>query len=223
VREIAPELRVIEHPLRALGIAFGTRTTIVSLRGGGLWIHSPGPFDREQAAAIDALGPVRFLAAPNRMHHLFAGEAAQRWPAARLCLAPGLASKRPDLPPADVLGDVPPPGWPDEIELAHVRGAPQLDEVVFLHRPSRSLLLTDLCFNFGPPRGLWEALLQRANRMRGFGPSRLMRHALIRDRAAFRESVARISAWDFERIVLAHGDLLLRDAARSWREAWAWL
>jgi hypothetical protein len=223
VREIAPDLRVIDHPLRALGIDFGTRTTVVSLRGGGLWIHSPGPLQPVEASAIDALGRVRFVVAPNRMHHLFAGDAALRWPAARLCLAPGLARKRPDLPPGETLGDAAPPDWPDELDLLHVRGAPRLDEIVFLHRPSRSLLIADLCFNFGPPHGAWEALVQRANRMRGFGPSRLMRRALIRDRAEFRRSVARVSAWDFERIVLAHGELVLRDAARSWREAWAWL
>jgi hypothetical protein len=223
LRALAPELWVLEQPLRALGIGFGTRTCVARLRDGGLWIHSPGPLDAVQSAAVDALGAVRFLVAPNQMHHRFLGQAMRRWPDARLCLAPGLARKRPDLPISETLGDVPPPDWPDEIDLLHVRGTPRLEELVFLHRPSRSLLIADLCFNFGAPRSAWEALLQRANRMRGFGPSRVMRLALIRDRGAFRESIARISAWDFERIVLAHGDLVERGARRAWRDAWAWL
>jgi len=45
----------------------------------------------------------------------------------------------------------------------------------------------------------------------------------VRDRAAARRQVDRMLAWDIERIVLAHGDLVERNGREVLREAYAWL
>jgi hypothetical protein len=110
----------------------------------------------ELAAAIDAEGPVRHLVGPNRLHHLFLGRWGARYPAAQLWAAPGLAKKRSDLmftgtvgSPAGAGSSSPAiaPNWTTEIEPLLLAGAPLLNEVVFHHRPSRTLICTDLLFN----------------------------------------------------------------------------
>ena len=68
-------LWTVAAPLKALGLAIGTRMTIVRLANGELWLHSPIRPTAEIREAIDALGPVRYIVAPNLFHHMFAGEA----------------------------------------------------------------------------------------------------------------------------------------------------
>jgi glyoxylase-like metal-dependent hydrolase (beta-lactamase superfamily II) len=57
---------------------------------------------------------------------------------------------------------------------------------------------------------------------RRFGPSRFD-PLLIRDRAAARLSLERILAWDFDRVILAHGDVVERGGRAALREGYAWL
>jgi hypothetical protein len=58
--------------------------------------------------------------------------------------------------------------------------------------------------------------------VRGFGPTYLER-LLVRDRAAARRSLERILAWDFERVVVAHGAVLESGGREALRAAYTWL
>jgi hypothetical protein len=40
------------------------------------------------------------------------------------------------------------------------------------------------------------------------------------DKARVREGLARILAWDFERVILSHGDIITRDARQIVAQAW---
>jgi hypothetical protein len=46
---------------------------------------------------------------------------------------------------------------------------------------------------------------------------------LIRDHRAARQSLERILGWDFDRIVVAHGDVLSSGGRETLREGYAWL
>ena len=80
-----------------LGLTIGTRMSVVRLAGGGLWLHSPVALDGQTRNALDALGPVRFLVAPNRFHHTYLPQARDAYPQAKIFGAPGLADKRRDI------------------------------------------------------------------------------------------------------------------------------
>ena len=54
------------------------------------------------------------------------------------------------LAPAAALSEVP-PEWAGEIEIIPVAGMPRLSENALIHRPSGTLVLTDLVFNLA-----WE-------------------------------------------------------------------
>ena len=51
----------------------------------------------------------------------------------------------------------------------------------------------------------------------------IFERVLIRDRAAAREQVGRMLAWDADRIVLAHGDIIETGGREVLRRAYAWL
>ena len=55
-----------------------------------------------------------------------------------------------------------------------------------------------------------------------FGPSRLMK-TMVKDRAALRRSIDALLDWDFDRIVLSHGDIVEAEGKNALRTAFAWL
>ncbi len=223
LRELTANLWVVDRPQRFYGLEVGTRMTVIRLPGERLLLHSPVSLDAELRRELEAIGRVCFVVAPNRVHHLHAGEVAAAYPDARLWVAPGLPRKRPDLVFAGVLDDEAPAEWRDEVEQVFFRGRPYENEVVFFHRPSRTLILCDLAFNFGARTATPTRLLMRLLRSYGrFGPSTLDPW-LIRDRTAARQSLERILAWDFDRVVVAHGDILPSGGRDALRQGYAWL
>lgn len=222
LQPIADDVWTAAHDLKMFGVHFPGRMTVVRLQGGALWLHSPVPIDDALAAELEALGPVRYLVAPNRYHHLHMGLAIERFPKAEVWAAPGLASKRPDLRIDRTLGETDPP-WADEIGQHLVQGAPELNESVFLHRASGSLVFADLAFNVHECDGLMSRMVYRmAGAWQRFEQSRLWRR-FTRDRDAARDSVETILAWDFERVIPCHGKLVEEDAKAALRTALWWM
>lgn len=224
LRELAPDLWVTEQPLRFLGIEMGTRMSAIRLHSGALFLHSPVRLDPELRKELDALGPVRFAVAPNRYHHLFAGDTLAAYPDVELYAAPGLPERRRDLTFHAVLSDAPPPGWAGEIDQLWFRYMSLLNEVIFFHRASRTLLLTDLSANFRAPVPLSTRLFLAAfgRPPDSFGPTRLERW-FTRDRSAARAAMEKILAWDFDRVVVAHGEVLETGGPAALRAGYDWL
>jgi hypothetical protein len=223
LRPLAEDLWVAERLQTFYGLPVGTRMTVLRLSGERLLLHSPVALDAGLRAELDSIGRVRYAVAPNRLHHLYAGEVAKVYPGARLWVAPGLERKRPDLAFVAVLGDEAPEEWREEVRQVFFRGRPYENEVVFLHRASRTLILCDLAFNFGPGAAAPTRLLMKLLRSYGrFGPSKLD-PLLIRDRDAARKSLESILAWDFDRVVVAHGDVLESGGREALRAGYAWL
>ncbi len=223
LEQLAENLWVAWRPQTFYGLPVGARMTVFRLTGGRLLLHSPVVLDPGLREELDALGRVCFAVAPNRVHHLHAGDVATVYPGTRLWVAPGLERKRPDLVFEAILGDDAPEEWRGEVEQVFFRGRPYENEVTFFHRASRTLVLCDLAFNFGPRAPQPTRFLMRLIRSYGYmGPSKLDPW-LIRDRRAARESLERILAWDFDRVIVAHGDVLEHGGHETLRRGYAWL
>lgn len=223
LRALAPDLWVAEQPLGNALVELGVRMTVIRLRDGSLFLHSPVRLSRATRAALDPLGEVRSVVAPNRAHHLFAGDYPAGYPNARLFAAPGLPRKRPDLTFAQELGDEAPAAWRGQLEQHLFRGAPFLNEVVFFHPASRTLVLTDLAFNV--PKGRREGariFLWLSGAEGRFGPHRFVRF-MTRDRKAARASLERILAWDFDRVIVSHGEVLETGGREAVRKGFEFL
>jgi hypothetical protein len=223
LRAIADDVWAYERDLR-LPVGFlPSRATVVRRADGGIIIHSPLAFDDATARAIDALGEVRALVAPSCLHHLFLKAATERWPHASVLGAPGLEKKLRGLrfSPLPRAGVAPEIG--DDLAVRRVEGVPYITEHVFLHARSRTLIVTDLLFNVHEVRGFgMKIFLWLGGAWKKTAQDRVWR-VLIRDRAATSRSVADILAWDFERVVIAHGDVIDNDAKYRTRAALAWI
>lgn len=219
---ISDELWSTTAPLRFWGIETGTRMTIVRLRDGGLFVHSPLPLEGGLEAEVDALGPVRAVVAPTLFHHISIAAWKAVYPDAVFCCAPGLEKKRSDIAWDRVLGDRPEPEWAGELEQVLFAARTLENEVVFHHPATRTMICADVIFNLSrhPDRLTRLVALLLWNREPG---ATWLEHVVIRDRAGAREQMGRMLAWKPERILLAHGSPVERDGEAVLRRAYAWL
>ncbi|HZO14651.1 MAG TPA: DUF4336 domain-containing protein [Polyangiaceae bacterium] len=220
LREIANDVWVCERPLKFLRVEIGTRMTVVKL-GGHAWVCSPVEPNDALRRELDGLGEVRHVVAPNRYHHLFVEAFSKTYPAAQLYGSPGITRKRRDLQMQAIRET---PNWGDEIACERLGGMPILDELAFLHRPSRTLLLTDLMMHFDPK---FPRLTDWVMRLEGVrdepGVPRTVRMLMIRDRTKLRTSIERILEWSFDRIVFAHGPIIEQRGHEIFERATRWL
>lgn len=211
ISEVAADLFTAEDVLSLPGgFKMPVRMAAIRLPRGGLLVHSPIALTDGLLVSVARLDAVEYLLAPNRNHHRFVGPWLARFAGARLYGAPGLPAKRPDLKFTGVLGQetAPPAPWSSVLDQTMIEGAPGLSETVFFHRPSRSLLVTDLLFNIVRPANLLTKLILSMTGTRGrLAMSRLWRR-YTKDRRALKASVERVLSWDFDRLLPAHGEIL---------------
>lgn len=206
MRSIAENLWTLRYPLPVLGSHFGRNVTLIRLRSGKVVIHSTGKFSREDVEAIRRLGEPGWLVDASRFHDTLKAEGRAAFPHVPYLVPPGFDDgrrlKSQPLLPA-------PPEWSGELEIVRLGGMPWVEEHVFFHVPSRSLIVCDLVFNFGARRSGWIYHLARPlmGLRDGVGMSFFFRLS-VRNRAAFLASLAEVLRWDFQRIIVGHGEPL---------------
>jgi len=209
LKQFAPGIHLVESTVRFYGVRIQTRMTVVQLSDSRLFLHSPVALDAAIRRDLESLGEVAFIVSPNKIHHLSIGQYVGAYPRAKVFASPGLPERRPDLTFENVLGDRPDPAWAAELDQAEIRGNVFFAEIVFLHRPSRTLIVADLVENLD--RETASRFGRALARLFGVGstPVASPEHRLYTaDVEAAAESLERVRSWDFERIVLSHGGLI---------------
>ncbi|NOV30970.1 DUF4336 domain-containing protein [Methylomonas sp. ZR1] len=200
-----------------------TRATFIKLRDGLVWVHSPIEPSAQLVAEIAEIGPVRYVLAPNKSHHLFFTPFIKAFPNAEGYIAPGLAEKRPDLSAYPVLPPLEKPAWTTELIPVFVEGLPIINETAWFHSATGTLILTDLLFCFGAEHfGLARVVARLLGVYDQLAMSRTMK-LLVKDKAALARTVDALLALDVERIVLAHDRIIENDAKRQLSAAFNWL
>ncbi len=200
------------HAFTANGLPITTRMTVVRLPGGKLLIHSPIPLGDALRREMDGLGRVAFIVAPNKMHHLFLAPFAAAFPDATVYGPKGLRKKRTDLGEITELPTGNVPAWQPDLEHLAFAGIPAVNESLWFHRPSATLIVTDL-LQWMQGKLAWSiktyAILTGVRH--SLAIPRTVR-ALVRDRAAAAQSAECVLRWPFSRVVMAHNTILSVDA-----------
>lgn len=230
LKPVAENVWIVDSGPLGRWMRLPVRMTVVRLGSGALWLHSPTRSTPSLRAELAALGPVAHLVAPNSAHWMFAAEWQRACPDAATWAGPGLreraAVRKSGLRLDGDLSDAPPPVWSDEIDQVVVPGGLGFREVVFLHRPSRTLVLTDLVANLEASRlplaartfaGLVGALAPN-----GRAPIYLRMVVKLRREDAAAAAI-RMIGWGPERVIFAHGAWFARDGTAQLRRALDWL
>ena len=220
---VADGVWLANEPVSIVGMSLTATMTVLALDDANALVYSPIALSPKLRSAVESVGRVAHLYAPNTFHHLHIAEWAAIYPEARVHAPAGLGRKRADLEIDRSHGDPADPAFAATIDEVEIRGF-RLEESVVLHRPSRTLVVADLVHNVGRPDGIWPALYTRAM---GFHDrvalSRMIRWTGFSDRAASRASIDRVLALPFDRIVVGHGAPIERGAKQALAEAFEWL
>lgn len=215
-------LWTVRVPLTFHGMPFGTRMAVIDT-GEGLLLYSPVQATDARVQAVRALGEVRWIVAPNPLHHLFVEGWIAACPDAVTVAAPGLPERRGDLRWDHLLDDEIDTPWPEDHVATEVfHGHPSHVEIVLLHRPTGTLLVADLVQNLGHPVDGWSArhrwMLGLAGMARRPGPPTDLK-LTVTDPAAMAASADRVAAWEPTRILPCHGPPIDRDVQQIWTRA----
>jgi hypothetical protein len=213
--------------VRDMGIMFTTRMTVVKLADGSLWVDSPVPVPFETLKGITELGPVRYLVAATprhvwrleRWHTLF--PEAQLW----VSRSTPMTLKGGPLPLTGVLSDAPYHGWADDLDQLAFKGSPLIEEVLFLHKESGTVMLDDLIQVHPIVKGkpLRNALAKLGGVASPYGGVALDIRLSFTDRDLARRSLEKLLSWNFDKLIIGHGDCIEKDAKPFVERAFRWL
>ncbi len=214
---------VATAPVSMLGLRLTSTMTVLRLGDGSLLVHSPIAITPERRAAVEALGRVAHLYAPNTFHHLRINDWATAFPGARVHAPRALSKKRSDVRIDRSHDAAAEPAFAGVVEELRIAGF-RLEESALFYRPARTLVLADLVHNVGKPEDGWTKLYARAM---GFydrvALSKMIRWTAVSDEAALRRSLDQLLALDFERLIVGHGTPLTSGAKEALGAAFAWL
>jgi hypothetical protein len=224
VEYIPGQIWLSQYPVHFGGMDFYSRMTVIRLSDGSLMLHSPCDIDDQMKQSIEQIGKVAHIAAPGSYHYLHLVSAQQAFPEAQAYICPGVERKIPSLDFDWILADRAPEVWDEDLAQVLVRGTRFIWEVAFFHKPSKTLVLVDLVENIGDRTegvgwGLklwWKVVFRMWNSAKPAPEYRMG----WKDKKAAKRSLERILQWDFERVILAHGDLIEGNAKAIVREAW---
>ena len=206
------------------GFEFGARMTVVRLESGALWIHSPIELSPQLKNELDALGEIGFVVSPFRFHYQHMEEFYAAYSNARFYAAPNFDMEK--MKSVRFAGRLRPAAraeWAKDLDQLPVRGNALDDEIVFFHKASRTLIVTDLCFNIPDDRSRFTSLVAGVLGVReNLAPSRNFK-LCTRNKTLVRQTIRKILQWDFDRIILSHGEIVESGGKQKFVKAFAYL
>jgi len=249
IRDVTPNIVTLSTPFSRFGrIRIGGRGTIVKLTSGALAVFSPVALTPEVSAKLRSMGNnLKYITAPDMEHHIFLGDWAQAFPSAHIIGPEGLDQKRAQ---DTSLASVPlqtafsaenklqvsvSEEFDHDFEYEFVDAHPN-KELVFYFKPDKTVIEADYFFNLpateqysrtGEPatQGLWTKLFSSLTNTQGkaMGQKRMLWYGMsANNRASFDTSTRRIAAWDFQRIIPCHGDVIEDDAKGIFKKVFEW-
>jgi len=229
IREVIPGIWIFSKPFSKLGLPFGGRSTAIKLENGDVWVVPSTPLSTETKATLAELGPVRYLVSPDVEHHFFLEEFKKEYPEAKVIGVEGLIAKKAGTLTLDgAYGKDPIEtkyGFEPEITAHYFAGFKNKD-IAFLHAPSKTLITADLIFNL--PGTEQYAKVNKNIKVPIFGTitpygkvHKFLLGNLAVDATLMAKDAKIVSEWDFERIIMCHGDVIETDGKKAWVEAYS--
>jgi len=247
IREVNSFITTLSVPFWRFGkIKNGGRGTLVRMAAGGVAVFSPVALTADVKKTVSSLGELRYITAPDIEHHIFIGDWHKEYPNAKIIGVEGLPEKRTkqkneEVPFAVIF---------KKSELGKTKIDAEFDkefdyeyvpshtnkELVFCHKPSRTLLVADYFSNLpateqfsktneSPTTGALTRWFTSVTNTQGdaLGQKRLLWYALsASDRPAFNASAARINTFDFDTIVPCHGDVIESGGKGVFQKVFEW-
>ncbi len=199
----------------------GRRMTVIEGGDGEVALHSAIELQDADLGIVDGIGRVAVVLVPNSFHCSDASFWAERHPDAKVLvprqIEDAMAKK---LTRVDgVIEDGLP--WGGDDFVAYPLAGTRMGEVLFYHRPSRTLIATDIVFHYWREdfRGMAKFFMKLNGALDHFGPTRLAKRFFIKDKPAFADSMRPVLELDVDNVIMSHGRVVEGDGGKMMREA----
>ena len=221
-------LWIVDGPdVRDMFLTFTTRMMIVKLFDGSLWINSPVPVSYDMLNKITALGPVKYLVAATPRHVWRLDEWHTLFPEAQLWAPKDspFTLQKGHLSFTGILGEEPFEGWANDLDQLVFKGNPLISEVFFYHKASKTVIMDDLIQIHPIIKGkpFTNALIKLEGVIAPDGGVGLDLRLTFTHRNEARQSLKKLLSWDFDKLIIAHGVCIEKDAKSFVEKAFHWL
>src|SRR5258708_1482087 len=228
MQAFAQNVWTVDGPnVRDFGVLFTTRMTVLKLSDGSVWVDSPVPVPFDTLKHITVLGPVSYLVAATPRHVWRLEAWHTLFPKAQVW-APRttpLTLKKGHLPFTGMLGDAPNPEWADDVDQLAFKGNPLIEEVLFFHKASRTVILDDLIQIHPRVKGklLRNALFKLEGVASPQGGVPIDIRLSFTRRNLARRSLEKLLSWAFAKLIIGHGVCIEKDAKPFVEQVFHWL
>ncbi|KAK7683457.1 hypothetical protein QCA50_013290 [Cerrena zonata] len=233
IREVTKGVWTFSTPFKRSGIIpFGGRSTAVQLKEGGVWVLASTPLNDVTKSKLAELGDVRWIIGADAVHYMFLNQFKKEYPNAKVIAVADAASKVAEdgLKFDGAWGSDPPDtkyGFEDDIQHCYFSGFRNKD-VAFFHPASKTLIEADLLLNLPPTEqysksgtsGQIPFLGQFVSPWSGLH-KRMVWYTGV-DKEAMKRDARTVAAWDFERIIPCHGDVIEKNGKKAWTSVYEW-
>ena len=232
MNEFAPNVWIADGPVvEFYGFPYPTRMVVIRLNSGYSWVWSPVQINDTLAAEVETkAGLVKYIVSPNKIHHLFLKQWSEKYPDAKVYAPPGLKRRK----VADGIhfdatfgADETEPPFHDEIDSVIVQGSYIMEEVAFLHRASKTVIICDLIQRH-PDEAMtgFKGMLMRLNGVVGNKGScprewRFSFWPFGKEKARKARDI--ILSWKADKLIVAHGTCVEEGASAVIERALSWI
>jgi hypothetical protein len=234
-KPLGPDIGIVDGPLEyfttagvTIPLPFSTRMTVVRLKNGDLFLHSPIAFEATLAGRLQSIGRIGHLVSPNQFHYAHIGEWSRAFPDAVTWASPGVRTRARArgivVQFTTDLGAQAPDEWRNEIGQTVIPGG-IFGEIIFFHKLSKTIILADTILNLELDKlrqpwrfAAWLTGMYYPKGQLFFG----MRLPLLLQRRKTRAAVEKMLSWQPERIILSHGRCFETNGDMVLRRVFAW-
>ena len=235
MEEFDPNIWIVEGPcVDFFGFPYPTRMVVIRLIDEDnpcSWIWSPVAISDDLAQEVESkAGPVKYIISPNKIHHIFLKEWADKYPDAVVYASPGLETRK----VAEGIrfnarfgAEEPQPPFTNEIETVIISGSFLMDEVEFYHKASKTAIICDLIQRH-PETSLTglKGMLMKLDGVAGeYGSTpRDWRFTFWPfGKKELRKARDAILEWKAEKMIIAHGACVVNSASEVIERALNWI
>ena len=151
IRQLNPSVTTFSAPFVRTGAEVGVRMSAIKLDNGDLVLYNPTELDTQTKAKLESLGTVRYIVAPNIVHHTFIDPYHAAYPQAKLIGPEGISDKKKipfmELKEAAESGAYTSQiGWGNDLQLQYFPDFSQ-KEIMLFHTPTKTLFVGDMLWN----------------------------------------------------------------------------
>ncbi len=199
-------------PLKVLGADFNRTVTVVRLDGVNVLVHSTAPFTEEDYRFFHSLGSQVHFAEATCLHDTYTKQVLQNPAVERIYAPENFPIKDSRIRPLAELETA----LGEAVEMIPLRGMPKINEVEFFDTRHGILIIADLLFNFAPHSTAWtKGVLRIFSGISVFPDMSRLFRMMIKDRNAFRKSVGQLKNLEFDKLVVAHNQVITEEAKVS--------